>query len=157
MDTLLMDALDLRIYDGEGKLVTEIKHNVKSVLHLGSRKFGINNALLNLEMLKSLGVEDQAKNELSDFEKALNNKTVIKFGKRISNKPYKIIANGIMYCPDTNKVSHKFNLVIHEANISRKSEVGMNFETGILYQPSYIFDLFETESGDYVDLILEEV
>ena len=154
-DLLLMDAVNLKIYDDEGKLITEITHNTKSVLHLGNQKFGFNNALLNLELLKLFGNSEEVEIK-SDFEKALDNKTVIKFkAKQGNTSTYKIIANGILYSTESSMISHKFDLVIYRARVAEGARI--DFEVATPYEPSFMFKLYEDGEGNYVDLVLDEV
>lgn len=151
MDVLLMDALDLKIYDESGKLVTYINHNVKTKLELDTSKFTIINAFLNIELLKS--INDNGEDNSSDFEKELNKKSVIKFKKKPSTKYYKIIAEGLLITDENG--TKEYSLVIHKAVPSYNSN--LTAETGVIHNQVMTFNLFTTndESEDYVDLVLK--
>lgn len=154
-ELLLMDTVDLKIFNKEGKLLTEINHNIQSVLDLGKQYFGVNNGLLNIELLKLMSKHNNKGSKMSDFDKVLNNKTTIKFSSQSNLDSLKIIANGVLYSPDTQKISHKFNLVIHNARISNSHK--LDFKVAEVYSPSFTFKFSEDESGEYVDLVLEEI
>lgn len=157
MTNFLMDATELQIFDEQGKLITEIKHNTRTRLLLDGMMdtFSIENVTLDLELLKSLGDNGETK-ELSDFEDSLNKgKTKIKFKKNSMQREYKIISKGILYDAETEEKSHSFNIVIHQARTI--SPVELDAKCGEAFTPSYTFYLDTDEKDNFVDLELTEL
>lgn len=154
-ELVLVDTVDFSIFDSEGNFITESRHTIKGYLSLAKREFGLDNGTFNLELLKLLAKENGSPNE-SDFSKALNNnKVTIKLNKNTSDKSYKIIASGYLYSVESQEPSHNFNLIIHNAKVSRNHN--LEFEMATAYTQSFIFNLDEDENGEYVDLTLEEI
>lgn len=155
MANILMDTVDLEIFDSSGKLITKINHNQKAFLNLGYSQgtFGIQSAMLDLDLLSSFG-ETASDEDYSDFEKSLKSDT-----KRISfkkdsphQKRYKILAKGILHDSETGAISHDFSLVIHEARLHTKETLSIDANAGEVFTPNYVFELKETVDGKYVDL-----
>lgn len=155
MTNILMDTVDLEIYNESGKMITKINHNQKAFLNLGYSQgvFGIQSALLDLDLLASFG-EVESDDNYTDFERALKSDTKKIIFKKDSphQKRYKILAKGILYDSKTSAISHDFSLVIHEARLHTKDSLSVDANAGEVFTPNYVFELLETADGKYVDL-----
>lgn len=154
---VLMDTMDVKIFDENGKLVADFDSNQQAVLTLssefGQSYFGFSSATVNIPFINNLGVEQ----EQSDFDKATGKKTTIKFKQNsLHAKEYKIVANGIMYDRELVTKSHNFDLVIHRARLHPEVEL-FNARCAAPFEPSYIFMVLEDENNEFVDLQLEEI
>lgn len=158
MTNFLMDSTNLQIFDENGKLVTEIKDNIRTHLLIDgvNSRFSIENCSINLDLLKSLG-ENKNYEELSDFESSLNKgKSIIKFKNQdINQKFYKIISKGIIYDTFTEAKSHNFNIILH--NVVLASPIEIDAKCAENFTPQYTFYILEDKDENFVDLELLEV
>lgn len=153
---ILMDTMDVKIFDENGKLIADFDCNQQAILNLSSEFgrscFTLSSATVNLPFIKNLGKEE----EQSDFEKAVNKKTNIKLKPNLlREKEYKIIANGIMYDREKAVKSHNFDLVIHRARLRSEVEL-INASWQEAFNPSYTFVILE-DGDEFIDLQLEEI
>lgn len=153
---ILMDTMDVKIFDENGKLIADFDCNQQAVLNLSSEfgrsYFTLSSATVNLPFIKNLGKEQ----EQSDFEKTVSKKTSIKLKPNLlREKEYKIIANGIMYDREKAIKSHNFDLVIYRARLSSEVEL-INASWQEAFNPSYTFVILE-DGDEFIDLQLEEI
>ncbi|MGG0667871.1 hypothetical protein ABE073_04995 [Lederbergia citrisecunda] len=164
MNTILMDTINLSVFDEDGKLITKIKTAKGASLRHNDRRGDsyliIDDVLLNLKMLEAISEKEERKS-LNDFDKVLQSsseETVLKFKQRISDKEqpkFKLIGEGILYSPETSTVSHDFKIIVQEAIYVNGLE--MEFENREAFTPSYSFKLLPyNDEKDVFDLRLKE-
>lgn len=158
MTNFLMDSTDLQIFNEQGKLVAEIKDNTRTHLLIDgvNSEFSIENCAINLDLLKSIGVNNNTEN-MTDFESALNKgKTSIKLKRyEKGTEYYKIISKGFLYDINTETKSHNFNIVLHKVTLS--SPIEIDAKCGENFSPKYTFYILEDGKENFVDLDLFEV
>lgn len=148
----ISDVIDLEIYDKDGSLITKINSLKKGKLKLHEAEetyLIVEDALLNIELLKQLG-EEEDETELSDFDKSFkdNDETIIKFNNKKYSTEVKIIGRGIVHNAENNSVSYNFRLIIPKAELIRRHEI--NFENTVSYNPKYVFKLHPYNSNEDV-------
>lgn len=118
------DVINLTVFDEKGNLVAKLDTLKKGELHYdteGTNTYlGITDIAFRTEMLKQFGKQVEQENK-TDFEKTLSedsNETVLKFSYRKESPKFKLIADGIMYDSETNKVSNDFKVVVPCAKLT---------------------------------------
>lgn len=152
---ILMDTMDVRIYNMEDELVATFDCNQKALLRVSQvddSYFGLHSATINLDFLHDLSYGEKE----TDFQVAASGKKTIKINPRgLRNKYYKIVANGVLYDRETAKKSHNVNLIAYRTKMDSNFDLdAINQES---FQPNYIFKLLEDGEGNFVDLQLEEI
>jgi len=153
---VLMDTMNVKIFNENGSFITEMNYTQQALLSIsehGKSYFHVKNSGLDLKLFGSLNSQEVTE---SDFQKAVSGKTKISLSPFcISAKKYKIVAEGILYCPESAMPSHEFSLIVYNSKLSSNTEI--NAKNSEAFTPTHTFEILYGKNEEFVDLELKEI
>jgi len=153
---VLMDTMNVKIFNENGSFITEMNYTQQAFLSIyneGKSFFSVKNSGLDLKLFGSLNSQEVTE---SDFQKATNKKTKISLNPiRIDSKRYKIVAEGVLYCPESMMQSHEISIVVHNAKLVNNTQI--NAKNSEVFTPTHTFEILYGKNEEFVDLELKEI
>ena len=161
--SFIIDVLELDVFTEEGEHIVKFDSLTRSKLFYnpdGRSYLGVTDALFRKEMLEHIGsvTDKEPKSDFSKFTDGDKEETVIKFFHQQSKPRFKLVAKGLSYDPETNKIDNEITVIVPLSKLNSGYAIESDLATGKASSFDFIFNFITDDvNAELFEVRIKEV